>query len=563
MKIFNYNRVTFEQLYTDARDYLTARFKQAGEIFSPASAYGQLLSVILDMGKLMLYYIEDSITELNIHTASRDISIKSLARIAGHNASRSMSASGTLIMSHSGEIINMYGNTVIIPNYTKLINENTGLPYVILLNNEEIRLELAQNRKIEVKIIQGEIESQSLTGTGLALQSFTLAVKKGYQIDNTFINVYVNNEKWKVYDSIYDIPYNKKGVLVKTGINGGLDIYFGNLYFGQIPELGSIIRVEYLTNSGNAGNIFENDLTTFAFTDSGFSLDGEEVDLNVALKTQIGVPINFGADAEPLFLTKILAPKTSRSYVLANADNYVYFLEKFNIFAVIDAFSSFDDNDFTDDNVVYLFLIPDVNKRKPTNANYFTTPLNLFLLSESEKNKIYDLLEESGQKIISTVVKIVDPIVKKYVLNVQVRTFEGFSKDVIRETIIAKCSDYFLKNRRRDKIPKSDLVSIIESIQGIDSVNVWFVSEENETFKKNVINANEPAKGIDEFGDISIGRGEYALIRGGWKDRTDFEYFDTTEASKAGSINVVFGKDSVLNLNMEMHRINVDKIKNI
>jgi hypothetical protein len=562
MEIFKVNRISFSQMYSDVREYLTSTFQQSAEVFSPASAYGQILSVVLDMGKLILYYIEDSITELNIYTATRDISIKSLARIAGHNPTRAISANGTLILSYSGEQIDMYGNTVIIPNYTRMVNDATGLPYLIVLNTEETRLELVAKKSIEVKLFQGEVESQQVTGTGLPLQSYSVNPKRGYQVDNGFVNVYVNNEKWKVYDSIYDIPYEAKGVVVKTGINGGLDTYFGNSYFGSIPALGSTIRIEYLTNAGNAGNIFDNSQPKFSFADDGFDLAGDTVDLNTALNVRVGLPINFGADSEPVYLTRILAPKTSRAYVLANADNYVYFLEKFNMFSVIDAFSSFNDNDLTDDNVVYLFLIPDVNKRKPSNADYFNIPLNLFLLSTEEKNKIYDLIEQSGQKILTTVVKIVDPIVKKYVVNISVRSFEGYSKDVIRQSIVSKCSDYFLKNRRRDKIPKSDLVSIIESVAGVDSVNVWFVCEENEVFKSDPANAEAAPKGLDEYGDVLIGRGEYALIRGGWNDRTGFTYYDSTDASKPGSINVVFGKDSENTLNMELHRINIDAIKN-
>ena len=562
MEIFKVNRISFSQMYSDVKEYLTTTFQQAGEVFSPASAYGQILSVVLDMGKLILYYIEDSITELNIYTATREISVKSLARIAGHNPTRAISANGTLILSYSGEQIDMYGNTVIIPNYTRLVNNGTGLPYLIVLNTEETRLELVAKKSIEVKLFQGEVESQQVTGTGLPLQSYSVNPKRGYQVDNGFINVYVNNEKWRVYDSMYDIPFEAKGVLVKTGINGGLDVYFGNSYFGSIPALGATIRIEYLTNAGNAGNIFDNSQPNFSFTDDGFDLAGDTVDLNTALNVRVGLPINFGADSEPVYLTRVLAPKTSRAYVLANADNYVYFLEKFNMFSVIDAFSSFNDNDFTDDNVVYLFLIPDVNKRKPSNADYFNIPINLFLLSAEEKTKIYNLIEESGQKILNTVVKIVDPIVKKYVVNISVRTYEGYSKDIIRQSIVSKCSDYFLKNRRRDKIPKSDLVSIIESVSGVDSVNVWFVCEENEVFKSDPVNAEAPPVGLDEYGDVLIGRGEYALIRGGWNDRTGFTYYDSTDASKPGSINVVFGKDSENTLNMELHRINIDAIKN-
>jgi hypothetical protein len=161
------------------------------------------------------------------------------------------------------------------------------------------------------------------------------------------------------------------------------------------------------------------------------------------------------------------------------------------------------------------------------------------------------------------IIKIIDPVVKKYVLNLNVRAFEGYSKDIIRQNIISKTSDYFLKNRRRDKIPTSDLVSIIESVDGVDSVNVWFMSEENEAYHAIPANANSTIDiGLDEFGDITIGRGELALIRGGWNDRNGVFFENSTSQSKPSTVNITFGKDTPKSLNLELHRINVDNIKN-
>ncbi len=563
LQIFKYNRIQFDQLYSDVRNFMTTKFLQVGEVFSPASAYGQLLYVILDLARLMFYYIEDSITELNIMTAGRSQSIIGLARLAGHNPTRSIAASGTLMLGYNGTTVDMYGNTVIIPNYSKLVDQNTGLNYLITTNTEEVRINLSGKQTAEVKVTQGSFEVQTVTGTGRPLQSYNIKPKKGNQIDNFIYRIYVNNEQWKNYDSLYDIPYDAPGVIVKTGMDTGIDIFFGNLYFGRIPEVGSVIRVEYLVSDGDAGNILMDEIPNFEWEDDGFDLAGNTVDLNAIIKIGMGKPIIFGSDAEPLFLTRVLAPKTSRAYVLANADSYVYFLEKYNFFSVVDAFNTFEDNDVSDDNVVYLFLIPDVNKRKPSNSNYYTIPQSLFLLSPDEKQKIYDVIEESGQKTLNTIVKIIDPIIKKYVLNLNVRTFEGYSKDIIRQNIISKTSDYFLKNRRRDKIPTSDLVAIVESVEGVDSVNVWFMSEENEAYHAIPANANSTVDiGLDEFGDITIGRGELALIRGGWPDRNGVMLEDSTSQSKPSTINISFGKDTPKSLNLEIHRINIDNIKN-
>jgi len=560
LEIFKYNRIRYDELAADAQNYLVRTFAQVGDVFSPASAYGQLLGVMIDLGKLIFYYVEDGITEMNIFTATRDVSIRSLARISGHNPSRAVAATGTINLTYNGNPIDIYGNTVIIPNYTRLLDNSTGLSYTITTDVEEIRMNLTGKNTIEVKVTQGSVEAQTVTGTGLPLQSYAINPKKNAQIDNFFVKVYVNSEEWKQYDSVYDMPYEAKGVVIKTGISGGLDLYFGNGFFGAPPPIGSSIRIEYLTTAGNAGNIVEDD-AQFAFDEAVYDLLGNSLKIDEVIDISINKSIMFGSDAEPIYLTRVLAPKTSRSYVLANADSYVYFLQKFNIFSVIDAFSSLDDDDITDDNVVYLFLIPDVNKRKPTNGDYFTVPYSLFLLSDEEKQKIYDYVEQSGQKILTTVVKIIDPVVKRYVININISAFEGYSKETISQQVISKCSEYFLNNRRRDKIPKSDLISIIENVPGVDSVNLWFVSEGDEVYKSDPANINKPDIGIDSFGDVVIGRGEYALIRGGWEARNGYFYHDTSDQSKPGSINIAYGKSTSKSLNMDIHRINIENIK--
>ena len=563
LEIFKLTRITFDQLYQDAKSFLQAKYEQADQVFSTASPYGQLLQVVLDLGRLVFYYIEDSINELNINTAQRPNSIRGLARIAGHNPTRPIGATGTLRLTYSGAKMDMYGNTVIIPNYTALQCKTNGLTYTVVLDQEVVSLDLSGKNAIEISVIQGVIEAQSYTGSGEVLQSFTTLPKKNFNIDNNFVKVYVNNEEWKKYESLYDIPYETPGVIVKTGIDSGIDIYFGNGYFGKVPPLGAVIKVEYLTTSGNAGNIIDDAAPSFKFLDSGYDIAGDEVDLNKAVNIQMQVPISFGTDAEPIFLTKLLAPKTSRAYVLANTDNYVYFLQKFNFFSVIDAFTTLNDDDITDDNVVYLFLVPDVNKRKKSSDNYFTIPIELFKLTETEKTKIYELIEKSGQKLMNIVNKIIDPIFSRYVMFVNIVAYEGYNKDVIRQQIVQKTSDYFLSSRRRDRIPKSDLISVIESVEGVDSVNLYFVCEKNEEYKKDGANADKPDIGLDEFGDIVMKKDEIVIIRGGWTNRYGTFFSTGIESGKYSTLNITFAKkDTPKNLNMEFHRTEITNIKN-
>jgi hypothetical protein len=100
-----------------------------------------------------------------------------------------------------------------------------------------------------------------------------------------------------------------------------------------------------------------------------------------------------------------VAPKTSRSFVFANADNYEIFLNKLGIFSQIQAFSTFDDEYLDDDNVVYLYLVPDITLNISSNEDYFNVATSEFLLTQDQKIAILNLIEDSGSMIATTVVR--------------------------------------------------------------------------------------------------------------------------------------------------------------
>jgi hypothetical protein len=536
--IITTSRIRLSELFQDAINFVTQTYDDVGQQFTMASPMGQILQVVLSLGRMILYYVEDSITELNIMTATRPQSVKGLASLTGHNPSRGLAARGTLRLIYNGTKIDLYGNTVIINNYSQLQSTSNGLTYTVVLPGQEVRLNLESiSNYLDVDIIQGKLEYQQAGGTGDALQSFNFQAKKGAIIDNYFVNVYVDGKKWQSVDSILDMGLNEQSVMVKTGQTGGIDIFFGNGYNGQIPTLGATILLEYLITDGDAGNIRTAEakaLTNWKFSSKGYALNGQEIDLNKILQISIQKDVLFGTLEEPLYLTRLLAPHMSRSFVLANTTNYIYFLRKLNMFTIVDAipgFATFEDQyaldkynqsktiyeqiseqyrtlvasvgvsstksiavktqldtanqqvyywqgvvneQKKDDNTVYLYLVPDVNKRIPANQNYYTCSLDSFILTDNEKTGILDLIEESGQRILTVDNAIMTIKYPRFVLNITLIIYEGFDLNTVRESIISKTSDYFLQNTRRDRIPQSDLVRIIENIDGVDSVSVWF-----------------------------------------------------------------------------------------
>lgn len=570
MSFFSKTRIKAIELFSDAIEYLQATYDQAIDVFTPASPFGQILTVVANLGELILFYIEAASTELNISRARNIESIYGLSRLTGHNPTRGISARGIIgIRLNTSASVTVNGQYVEILNGTAVTITNNGLPYFLNFDSDFIRLEKTNRQFVNVELIQGEKETQTFTGNGLSLQSYDLTTRD--ITDNNLVKVKVDGESWKIVESLYDMNYNEKACLLKTSVNGGLSVFFGNTQFGYPPPVGSTIIIEYVKTGGAGGNIGGKGIS-FRFTDPATDQSGEQIDLNEVLSINIVRSPNFGSNSEDPDFTRLIAPYASKSFVLANPNNYIYYLSKYNFFSFIDAYNTKDDQYIDDDNVVYLFLIPDIKKKITSDKDYFSVSEEEFVLTVDEKEQVFDILDKSGRQIVTAEVRIIDPIIKRYAINIVLRYFENYEKDEIRTQIRKNLNDYFLNVNRRDRIPRSDLISIIENVEGIDSVNVFFISEENEkairdgfyfvpvygndpaTNQKTLIEnkkiiiqkGQDPGLGLDSFGDIVIDNNDIAIIRGGWTDRNNNYYEELPAANVLGSLNIFF-KESISN----------------
>jgi hypothetical protein len=148
--------------------------------------------------------------------------------------------------------------------------------------------------------------------------------------------------------------------------------------------------------------------------------------------------------------------------------------------------------------------------------------------------------------IATSVVKIVEPVISRYVANVIFTIFEGYDPESIKKEIRKRISDYMLNTTRRDTIPKSDIIAIIEGIDGVDSVSFYFVSqknEENQIKMAGLTNVSDQQKsqllGLNDFGDIVIGRNELIVLRGDWTDRNGTEFTESIVEGKPGPLNIL------------------------
>ena len=189
LRLFNSLKIRITDILGETITFLQERFKQAKTIFTASSPFGQLLIVFENLSQLIFYYIEDSITELNINEATRPSSIYSLASLAGHNPSRAIGATAQIRIVRK-PAITPPANKVLLNDLFKLTCLNNNLTYVIELPQNEIRLNLTGDETTAIfSLRQGQIESQTFTGKGIPLESYQLGHPYNYYIDNFRVKI--------------------------------------------------------------------------------------------------------------------------------------------------------------------------------------------------------------------------------------------------------------------------------------------------------------------------------------------------------------------------------------
>lgn len=584
LKFLSTLRTSADQIKTDARTYIARVYKRANTLFTEASPFAQIISVMAELGELIMFYVEDSLVEQNIYTAQQPESIYGISRLTGHDATRGFAATGEIefkwaIGSDLGKIA---GTGLNIDARSELKCELNGLVYTLLTSQDKFRLEKSNKYAIKCAVVQGKFEKQTFTGTGESMQSYNIQTSS--LTDHSKVSVSVNGEKWTKHDSMYDLLNNEKAYILKTGISGGLDVYFGTGNFGAIPSSGNLIEVEYIKHAGFQGNLDDAQDIIFKWDAEGDDSNGDSFDLNEYLELTVTSSPKMGADKESVEFTKLMAPLASKSYVLATPDNYEYFLSRYGMFSYVDAYNTTEDQYLDDDNVIYIFAIPDARRKLLADQDYFSIPINEMFFDQNEYDKMSQVIQDSGQQMVTTEVVFVKPKIRKYSMDINIRYFEGYTKQEIFVNVRRAVSDYMLNITRRDKLPKSDIVYILETIEGIDAVNVRFISETEETARRlgyyvsttvtvvpqepvvledigngkqkyiffkqieevKTVDVDETTvipyseAGLDEWGDIIMDKEEVAVFRGGWQDRDGDEIVDDALMNAEAALSINF-----------------------
>lgn len=567
---FDFLEIKFKELSDNVKTYIKDLYNKSNTTFSPASPYWNIMEVILKIHEKSMLYLKNSLSIFDLNNPDNKSSkiTRTWARVAGHNPSRNLSATGTIYLKlkPSSDISDIGRGEIVIPNKTQLLCVANSLNYFIDLGgNDSLVYKAEQGKKIILTAVEGVRQSQVFTGSGNLSQSFSLALPQGKTTEQYRTQVKVNGEYWERVEHLTDMYQGQKAWYSRTGIESSEDVFFGTDDFGAIPPKGSRIEVEYIISNGSLGNIPSIYPNILKVTGDIYDGNGQVIETDTLFDIFIEDEISMGADSESVEFTKRLLPFASRNFVLARPEQFIFMLRRLNIFSQVDAFttekgSELDNSDPYDDSVVYIMAVPDIEQYITGSNSYFTLDLNAFYLGEKEKIKIEKYIKSQGIMTTGTSLKILDPVIRKYAVNIYLRIFEDSVEENIRTEIINGLGTYFTTLERRGRIDKSSAIKLIEEVEGVDSVMVEFISESNESYHRNFelykesILKENPLEDPDDIimdgyekdnvigldpllGDIVYNKDEIPVIRGGWYTRNNI-FVKETPTNGFSSVNI-------------------------
>jgi len=559
----NFIEVTFSNIKTEIEYFLKKEHNKGTILYSPASPYGQVLSVLENLHQLSILYLKNAINQFDLgdNNSFNERIIRNAAIFAGHNPGRGISATGTLKFTLKTNIDldkEVPGGRIQILNRTKIKNTTNSLSYSMNLGVERVSHKITPNYQFFVPIIQGEWVSSSRTSDGEQLLTFNFTESAGKDVDNFNVEVLVNGEYWSIKKHIWEMIPEEKACVVRTGFNGGIDVVFGNGGFGMIPEIASRITINYLKTDGNNGNIYRRTRNDWKFLEDAFDGNGDTIDLTKVFDIDIYTDINFGADKEDLMFTKNILPIVSNNFVLGLPQQYAYEIKKLGVFSHVNAYEK--------SGTIFIVATPNIKLFKSSDSDYFTVDINAFSLDAYEISKIDKYLKTGGNLQLTRKYRIKSPDLSYYIMNVYVMSYSDATDDSVNSQILAAVSDYFLNLSRIDRIPKLDIIRVLSNLRDIHSVDIQFVSKKNEDYHKQAatdaqnklnkynssyqndisISSMNPdysyndVKGLDPvLGDIIFEPNEIPIIRGGWFDRNGIYYSDNIDGNGLKSVNII------------------------
>lgn len=517
-------------------------------ILSKANIFNLTLDLSQDYANMMMVYIENSLVESNILTAQNESSVRGLATMPGHNATRPISSRGVLrcTLKQGLQLITpklILSNVVVVCESNKL--QYTGK---IVGDIQEVSTSVAA---FDIEVIEGRIKTAKVVSDGSKL--FTVELDDTDAIENYDISVTVDNEQFDKYDSLYDMGAMTKGFYMKNGFGNQVDIVLGDGIHGVLPREGATIIVTYRLTNGEAGNL-QNNAQTWSFNSGIYNAAGEEIDIAEYIDVKIQSGFQLGSNGENIELTRNLAGYNSRSLVFAKPENIQAYLSRLSILSKIDVWTE------NDDNVYNMLLLPNVMTKFKRYSDYLYADTSEFALTAGVKTDIKQMLDASRRQATSSEIVMHDPIFRRYAIFVYIDAVIN-DKDALRIAIEDKVSAVMIAQTfaetsidKQIMVSKSAIVDAIYDMPEIKNLSTDIISEQNEnaringyfdykvtemigsvqqtrTERRTIPATTNPNIGFTDLGDMkTLERKEVPILRGGFSRFVDSN--TTVEISK-------------------------------
>ena len=102
----NFIEITYTNIKYQIEVYLREQHNKGQILFSPASPYGQILSVLENLHQMSFLYLKNAINQFDLgdNNSLNERIIRNAAIFAGHNPTRGISSSGTLVFNIKPEV---------------------------------------------------------------------------------------------------------------------------------------------------------------------------------------------------------------------------------------------------------------------------------------------------------------------------------------------------------------------------------------------------------------------------------------------------------------------------
>lgn len=548
MASIDYTGLGFDEIRQNLVDY----YKQTNEfkdVDFAGSAIGSLIDSLTYCVKYLVTYANFSLSECFLDSASVRSSVVSIAKTLGYFPYQETAAKARVLVKYNGDtsLMNPNINVTIngsnyIPAGTTFIGNNGAKTYYFIADeNAYFTLYDDGYYYAEVNLIQGtylteefEQDDQLTTRCELSnscdISRMTVSIKQSASSATA--------EPYILVDNITDFSRDSQIYYLQEGVNGHVEVYFGDNKLSKAFESGNVCVINYLQTAGSEAN----GIAQFTLNDV-INVDGINFSANNFTVTTI-LNSYGGTDRESIESIKFNAPKyfQRQDRNVTIADYNAAIINKYG--GLIKSITSWggEDNNPPQYGKVFVSILSNDGEN----------------LSDSVKQEIIDSIASHNLPCITT--EVVNPEIVNVNLEVNVNYYStktSLSESVLIELIKNKIIQFFEMNLAgfKARYKESKILSDILAVnQAIDDVIVakklyqYIEAYAGEEMSYRVLFNNEITPGSVYIGPWTKAGASLGASHIYDKDGLLYQYDPdaTTSSASIGTVNYETGEINIL-----------------